>query len=147
MDSYEELLLRVGELEKQNQYRGDNFRALQAALTNAGLDGDAVNIGTYIIGPTGDAGATYTFAYPATAKALNVRLSAKWAAAADTSYADLRPNGATGTAAGAFVRARVANVIWDDCGSVSLDGNGRALLTVAGANTTWTEVYITGYLV
>lgn len=118
---------------------------LTTALTNTGLDGDAVNIGTYIIGPTGDAGAAYTFAYPTTAKALAVRLGAQWAVPANANYADLRPNGGTGTIAGAFVRAHVANIINDSCGVVGLDSSARALLTVAGANTAWTEVYITGW--
>lgn len=120
---------------------------LTTALTNTGLDGDAVNIGSYIIGPTGDGGASYTYGYPSDATAIQVRLSAKWGAAADANLAYLRPNGGSVNEAGPVVRAHEANIHDDDTGTVALDSNGRAQLVIAGANTTAIFVYVLGYCI
>jgi len=124
-------------------YTGYIYVPLTTALTNSGLDGDALAVGTYSIGPVGS-GANFEFNYPSAARALSVRLSGRWSAANGGYYCYLRPSGSTGRAH-VVVHSLVANIYNDNPGIVGTDTNGKVELVVVGANTTGTWVVITGY--
>ncbi len=148
MDEYEELLSRVKRLEQAIERLSTPWGpiSLTTALAETGgsLAGAALNVGTYTVGPTGG-GATYSYAYPSNAKSLDVYMSAAWASAATASFAYLRPNGGTSTAAGVTCNAMVAAFYDRQYGKVSLDSSGLAQLLVVNANTTGLYLYILGY--
>jgi hypothetical protein len=108
------------------------------------LAGEAVNVGSYTIGPLGS-GADYTFDYPASAKVINVRLVGRWAAIADANIAYVIPNGGAQTDGGVQVKAYVAT--WGDpsFGLVSLDTDALAQLVVVTANMSGCALNILGY--
>lgn len=119
---------------------------ITTALTEAGggLVGGALVVGTYSFGPAGG-GATYSFAYPTTAKALNVMLSGQWAAAASATYAYCRPNGGSVIEAACLARSMVAGFYNSSAGTVALDGSGLGQLVVVGANATGLSLYVLGW--
>jgi hypothetical protein len=130
-------------LRSGTTYTGYIYVPLITALTHSSLDGDALNVGTYTIGPTGS-GANFEFSYPSAARALAVRLVGKWAAASDGYYCYMRPAG-SGAHAQLMVRSLVANVYNDSSGVVATNTNGQVELVVGGANMTNVWVVITGY--
>jgi hypothetical protein len=119
---------------------------LTATLFEAGglLAGAALNVGVYSIGPVGG-GATYSFAYPTTAKAVMVKLQATWAAAAAGSVAYCIYTGGASTESGVIAAGMVANISDRKSGIVSLDASSKLSLVVAGANTTALNLAILGY--
>jgi hypothetical protein len=111
------------------------------AGTNPSYDGDAVDVGTYTFKPS-------DFGCPDEAKALNVRLSAKWAAAADGNAAYVAPAvDAAWPCATALVRAQHANYWQEGCGVVSVAANGQWKLVVVGANANGVMLNALGYYI
>jgi len=115
-----------------------------SALTHTSLHGDPVSAGTYIVGPSGDTGADYTFDYPASAKALTVRLSSRWSSASGAYYNVLCPTAETGGDCYLLTRAIVANFPVADSGVVHLDENGRFRMLIS-QSTEATYVMVLGY--
>ena len=147
-----ELLRRIGQTEQrvEQAYLQSycTYIPLTTALSEAGgaLNGAALNVGTYTIGPLGS-GADYTFDYLTTAKVVKMSINAAWAAASDNSYAYAIPNGGALAVTPVLCKALVANIADRKSGDVALDGSGLAQLIVAGANTTVCAVKILGYFV
>ena len=119
---------------------------LRTALTEASgaLAGAALNVGTYTVGPLGG-GATYSFAYPSSAKALIVVLSATWAAASNASYAYMRPSGSAAADATVFCNAHVANFADRQTGIVNLSTSAQAQIVIVNANSTAFYLSVLGY--
>lgn len=143
--AFQALKTQVGQLYDQVWA---TYVPLQTALveTGGGLAGGVLNIGTYTVGPVGS-GATYTFAYRTTAKALNVFIAAKWAAVADASVAYLIPNGGAATDQLPQVRSHVA-ASWNDGNGIwNLDANALGQIVIANANTTGFVLRVMGYFV
>jgi hypothetical protein len=113
------------------------------AHVGGALAGAALNVGTYSVGPVGG-GATYTFDYPTTTKALSIVMMVKWAAAADASYAQLSPIGGSG---GPTVISQVANIRSSVAGNVSLDSSAKFNIVIGNANSTYFYFYVTGYFI
>jgi len=124
-------------------YTGYIYVPLANLLTHPSLDGDALAVGTYTIGPVGS-GANFEFNYPAAAKALMVRIVARWSSAGNYYVGAKHPDGNHATV---MAWAHAAN-IWDnDVGPVATDSTGKITLLVYGANTSNTWVLIAGYFI
>jgi hypothetical protein len=141
---------RLGLMEKRGGQVYDQIACTYVPLTTAlvetggALVGAALNVGTYTAGWVGG-GCTYSFNYPITAWALNIRITASWANAASASLAYCRPNGGTTNEGAPIARARLQGVFEDPCGVVSLDSAAKFQIVVANANTTAFSLYILGY--
>jgi hypothetical protein len=120
---------------------------LQTALAeiSGALAGAALNIGTYTVGPVGS-GATYTFNYPSSARAIMVRLSCRWAASG-SAVGYVIPSGASTNETGAICRALVAGLNSDSVGNVTLSTAGIAQLIISTTNTAGCSLYVIGYFI
>jgi hypothetical protein len=143
-------LRRMGQIEQRVGQIYDQIACtyvpLSTALSEAAgvLVGAALNIGVYSVGPIGS-GATYTYNYPTTAKAVYVRLTAVWAAASSSNLATCYITGGGTPDQSPIARSHVANIASDATGNVTLDSSGKFSLQVAGANTTSLSLYVLGY--
>jgi hypothetical protein len=101
-------------------------------------NGGAIATGTYTFRPADNPGL-----WPATARALCVLLTGKWAAANDLSIVALRR--ASGGENELLARAMAANIGCSAQGRIALDSNGYFYAVVANANTTATVLRLLGY--
>jgi hypothetical protein len=118
-------------------YTAYAYVPLASSLTNTSWDGDAKNTGTYTLTPA-------NFGYPATAKAVVVRLAARWASAND-GYAFYARNATAGPTANC--KALVANFYDEAVGTVSCNASGEFVVIVAGANASNVVVEVVGYFI
>jgi len=116
---------------------GYKYYALTTPLTSTDWDGDAKAVGTYTIYPR-------HFGYPANARAIELLVRATWSAAADGNYL-LTKSVSTVSNANSAVRAMVANTPTERVFKVPLWHDGSFQVIVAGAGTTSTYLYVTGY--
>lgn len=103
-----------------------NVVLVTSRLTNTGWDGDNKSTGTTIF--TANA---FNASLPNTARALFMSVSAKWAAASDANFINVKCNGGSGN--GIVVRSQVANSFQDNAGLITLDASGQFQITVGGA--------------
>jgi len=122
-------------------HTGYVFVPLTTMAQHASYDGDAINVGTYTLNLQ-DA----DWGLPAGIKAVAVRMSVKWGAAADGNYALLHPKG--GSYGGVVCRAHVANIYCDSSGIVPCDAaDGDIDLVIGGANATAVFIEVWGYFI
>jgi len=110
---------------------------MQPIGTNTNWSGNTKNIGSYTL-------AASDFGAPNNAKALVVRIIARWDSASDTIYLAIKD-----TSGNYYISTRpyVANIRSDNTGIIPLDSSGQFVAEIGGAATTLTYIYITGYFI
>lgn len=96
-------------------------------VTNTSWDGDNKPVATTVI-----AANTFNASLPNSARALLLSVSARWAAASNANFVNIRCDNLNG-GNGVVVRAQVANVFQDNFGIVTLDSSGEFAIQVGGA--------------
>ena len=123
-------------------YTGYIYVPLATTLTHTSLDGDPLNVGTYTVGPVGS-GANFEFDYPSAARAVAVRIAARWSSSNDGYVAYVRPPGSG--YAHVAVRAMVAGRYTENAGPVAADDAGKIELVVGGADASNVWLTVCGY--
>ena len=118
-------------------YTGYIYVPKQPPGTNTSWNGGAMNTGSYTLSAS-------NFGAPNTAKALVVRIIARWGSASDTIYLAIKD-----TSGNYYISTRpyVANIRSDNTGIIPLDSSGQFVAEISGAATTLTYIYITGYFI